>query len=328
MKTVGEQNTAPLQAPPPAEAEAAAAAVRASIWKLGGLSWRVLARRVWLEIYKGALLTHAAALAFYFLLALFPLVLFLLTILGFFTESVAKLRTVLLDNLNRVAPNSASALVHTTIDEITQNAGGGKLSLGLVIALWLSSSGMVAIGEALNAMYGVKESRPWWKVRLEAVGLTITLAFLISSALLLILYGGEIGEQVAGYFNQGATFTILWTIAQVPVVLVFVLFAFALIYYFSPNLYDQKWYWITPGSVAGVVLWLLVSLLFRIYLRHFDAYSVTYGSLGAVIILMLWFYLSGVAILLGGKINAEIEGGAAEVGIPGAKLHGEKIARE
>jgi membrane protein len=163
-------------------------------------------------------------------------------------------------------------------------------------------------------------------VRLSAVGLTAALVVLIVSALLLMVYGGEIGEGIAGYFNQGTRFTILWTLAQVPLALVFVLAAFALIYYFAPDLYDQKWYWITPGSVAGVLLWLLVSSVLRFYLRHFDSYSLTYGSLGAVIILMLWFYLTGVAILLGGKINAEIENAAAQAGIPEAKQYGEKTA--
>ncbi len=183
---------------------------------------------------------------------------------------------------------------------------------------------MGAISEALNAMYGVKESRSWWKVRLASIGLTIALAVLIISALLLILYGGEFGEAVTNYFNQTNDFVAIWVIAQVPVVLTFVFLTFAMIYYFAPNLYDQKWYWITPGSVIGILLWLIVSFIFRIYLRYFDTYSVTYGALGAVIVLMLWFYLTGVAILIGGKINAEIEGAAAEVGVAGAKLHGDK----
>ena len=303
-------------------------AVIISIWKLGGLSWRVLARRVWHEIYEGILLTHAAALSFYFLLAIFPLLLCLVTVIGFFTESGAELRAALLFNLSRVLPLSASALIYTTVDEIGKNADGGKVSFGLLTALWVASSGMAAITEALNAMYGVKESRPWWKVRLESIGLTIALATLIISALLLILYGGEIGEAIANYFNQGSFFTTFWVVAQVPVVLLFVLLAFALIYYFAPNLYDQKWYLITPGSVIGVALWLLVSFLFRLYLRHFDSYSATYGSLGALIILMLWFYLTGVAILMGGKINAEIENAASKIGVPGAKHHGEKIAED
>jgi len=300
------------------------ASERRSVWQLSILSWRVLGKRVWLEIYEGSMLTHAAALSFYFLLALFPLMLFLITILGFFAESGTELRSQLLVTLSKVVPYSASTLIYTTVDEIGQNADGSKLSFGILTALWIASSGMGAISEELNAMYGVKESRSWWKVRLASVGLTIALAVLIISALLLILYGGEFGEAITNYFNQTRDFETFWIIAQVPVVLVFVLITFAMIYYFAPNLYDQKWYWITPGSIIGILLWLFVSLLFRIYLRYFDSYSVTYGALGAVIVLMLWFYLTGVAILIGGKINAEIEGAAAEVGIAGAKHHGDK----
>jgi membrane protein len=281
---------------------------------------------VWLEIYQGALLTHAAALSFYFLLALFPLLLFMITLLGFFAESGTEMRGQMLAYLSRVVPLSASTLIYTTVDEIAQNADAAKLTFGLVTALWVVSSGMAAISEALNAMYGVREGRPFWKVRLIAAGLTLILSILILSALLFLLYGGEIGEQIAEYFNQSTHYATLWVIVQVPVVLAFVLFAFAVIYYFAPNLYEQRWYWITPGSITGVILWLLVSLLFRLYLKHFDSYSVTYGSLGAVIVLILWLYLTGVAILIGGKINAEIENVAAEAGVPGAKHHGEKIA--
>lgn len=311
METINGKNTASV-------------AKQVSIWKLSNLSWRALGKRVWLEIYEGSLLMHAAALSFYFLLALFPLMLFLITILGFFAESGTDLRSQLLATLSRIVPYSASALIYTTVDEIGQNADGSKLSFGILTALWIASSGMGAISEALNAMYGVKESRSWWKVRLASIGLTIALAVLIISALLLILYGGEFGEAVTNYFNQTNDFVAIWVIAQVPVVLTFVFLTFAMIYYFAPNLYDQKWYWITPGSVIGILLWLIVSFIFRIYLRYFDTYSVTYGALGAVIVLMLWFYLTGVAILIGGKINAEIEGAAAEVGVAGAKLHGDK----
>jgi len=302
------------------------AAARVSAWRLGGLSWRTLGRRVWEEIYAGGLLTHAAALAFYFLFALFPLLLFLMTLLGFFAETGTELRSNLLGFLSRVAPPSASALIYTTVEEIAAGADGWRLWLGLVSALWFASLGIAALSDSLNAMYGVRESRPFWRVRLSAVGLTAALVVLILSALLLMLYGGEIGAGIAGYFNQGTLFTTVWTIAQVPLALAFVLFAFALIYYFAPDLYEQKWYWITPGAVIGVVLWLVVSSLLRVYLRHFDSYSLTYGSLGAVIVLMLWFYLTGVAILIGGKINAEIENAAARAGVPEAKQRGEKTA--
>ena len=315
MKAVEEQNPISPTAP-------------ASVWKLGGMSLRVLGRRVWEEFYAGSLLTHAAALSFYFLLALFPLLLFLITILGFLTNSGNEMRTSLFAQLSRIAPPSASALVYATIDEVAREADGSKLSFGLITALWVASSGVAALGESLNAMYGVKESRPYWRTRLSSIGLTVALIVLIVSPLMLMLYGGEIGEAIANHFNQGSSFITVWSVLQVPIALAFVLFSFALIYYFAPNVYDQKWYWITPGSIAGVLLWLLVSLLFRVYLRHFDSYSLTYGSLGAVVVLSLWFYLTGTAILLGGKINAEIENAAAKAGMPEAKHHGEKEAQE
>jgi membrane protein len=299
-------------------------AARISIWRLGGLSWRTLVRRVWNELYAGELLTHAAALAFYFLFALFPLLLFLVTLLGLLAETGNELRSNLFRFLSRVAPPSAYALIDETLLEIATNSDGWRLWLGLLSALWFASLGIAALSESLNAMYGVRESRPFWKVRLSAIGLTVVLVILIVSALMLMLYGGEIGSSIADHFQQGTLFKTVWTIAQIPLALVFVLFAFALIYYFAPDLIDQKWYWITPGSLVGVTLWVMVSVVFRIYLRHFDSYSRTYGSLGAVIVLLLWFYLTGVAILLGGKINAEIENAAALAGVPEAKHRGEK----
>ncbi|HEX7317099.1 MAG TPA: YihY/virulence factor BrkB family protein [Pyrinomonadaceae bacterium] len=296
----------------------------ASLWRLGGLSWRVLGRRVWLEVYEGDLFTRAAALSYYFLLALFPLLIFLTSMLGYFAESGTELRTNMLRYLGSVAPRSASQLVRETVEEITEGATGGKLSLGLLAALWFASFGMGAIGDTLNTAYGVRESRPLWKRRLISLGLTMAIAALVISALALVLYGGAIGEGLATRFDLGGAFKAVWNLVQWPIVLAFVLFAFALIYYYAPDLKHQKWYWITPGSLTGVALWLFVSFCFRFYLRYFDQYSVTYGSLGAVIILLLWFYLTGAAILVGGKVNAEIEHAAAEHGAPEAKLPGEK----
>ena len=295
-----------------------------SLWKLGGLTWRRLSSRVWADIYDGDLATRAAALSYYFLLALFPLLIFLTAALGYFADAGTDLRRNLLNYLASVAPRTASALVRETVAEITENADTGKLSFGLVAALWFASFGMGAVGDTLNAAYKVRESRAWWRVRLVSLGLTASLAVIIVSALALMFYGGEIGESLAARLDLGDAFKAVWSVVQWPVVLVFVLFGFALIYYFAPDLKHQKWYWITPGSLAGVALWLLVSFVFRIYLQYFDRYSVTYGSLGAVIVLLLWFYLTGAAILGGGKVNAVIEHAAARRGAPEAKLPGEK----
>src|ERR1044072_6309397 len=261
----------------------------ASLWRLGGLSWRELGRCVWQEIYAGDLFTRAAALSYYFLLALFPLLIFLTSMLGSFAEAGTELRASLLHYLGSVAPRSASQLVRATVEEITEGATGGKLSFGLLAALWFASYGMGAIGDTLNGAYGVRESRPFWKLRLISLGLTTALAALTITALALVLYGGEIGAGRATPYDLGGAFEAVWNVIQWPIVLVFVLLAFALIYYYAPDLKHQKWYWITPGSVAGVLLWLLVSFIFRLYLSYVDRYSMTYGSLGAVIILLLWF---------------------------------------
>jgi membrane protein len=293
-----------------------------SAWGLGGLTWKELARRVWAEVNEDDVWGRAAQLSYYFLLALFPLLLFVTTLLGYFAGAGSELRAELLQFLGAVVPAEASDLIFKTVEEVGENAGGGKLSFGVLATLWAASNGMGAITEALNVAYEVKESRPWWKARLVAVGLTLGLSVLILSALVLILFGGTLAEWVAASWSFGSVFVTAWKILQWPVALAFVLAAFALIYYAAPNVKKPSWQWVTPGTVAGVALWLLVSFVFRLYLSYFNSYSATYGALGAVIILMLWFYLTGAAILIGGEVNSEIS--FAEAGIsPDKQMRGE-----
>lgn len=285
---------------------------------------RELATRVYNEIWDDGLLDSAAQLAYYFLFALFPLLIFLTSIFGFVVGSDGGLQKSLFNYLGQVLPSTALDLVNSVITEVSQTTSGGKLTLGLLLALWAASSGVEATTQSLNRVYDIKETRPWWKLRLMAIFLTIALALLIISALIIVLFGGQIADWLAASYGFGTVFTTTWKILQWFVVLAFVLLAFALIYYFSPDVEEQKWYFITPGSVVGVALWLLVSFVFRIYLQYFDSYSATYGSLGAVIILMLWLYFTGAAILIGGEINSEIENAAAKSGAPEAKRKGEK----
>ena len=237
------------------------------------------------------------------------------------------LRHSLFNYLSKVLPGSASQLVSTTMFEVSNASGGGKISFGILAALWAASNGMGAISESLNVAYHVEESRPWWRQRLTAVGLTIVLAIVIISALILVLYGGKIADWLAAGYGFGAVFTVGWKVLQWPIVLIFLLLAFELIYYWAPDLKDQDWKWVTPGSIVAIALWLLVSLGFRVYLHYFDSYSKTYGSMGAVIVLMLWFYLTGASILIGGEINSDIEALAAQKGAPEAKQKGEKKPR-
>lgn len=299
-----------------------------SIWKLGGLKWKELAWRVWDELIFGHLLVYAAALAFYFLFALFPLLIFLVNLTGFFVGRGTEMRSSLLAYIRRLAPSSAFQLINELVDEIATGAGGGKLLLGLIAALWFGSLGVAALSESLNAMYGVRESRSWLRVRASGMGLTVVLLVLTLIALILLAYGREAGSDIAEFLGQGGLFALLWALLRVPVAVAFVLLAFAIVYYFAPDLKDQKWYWITPGSLLGVILWLSASTILSTYLRYADTYSVTYGSLGGVMVLMLWFYVTGASILLGGKVNSEIEHAAARAGVPGAKLHGEREPHE
>jgi membrane protein len=300
----------------------------ATHWRLGGLTLKDFGKRVWSEIQKDEIFGRAAQLAYYFLLALFPLLLFLTSVLGLLMGSGSGVRHNLFNYLSKVLPGDAFKLVDSTMYEVSAASGGGKIAFGILAALWAASNGMGAITQALNVAYDVKESRPWWKQQLTAIGLTIALAVIIISALLLVLYGGRIGDHIAASYGFGEVFTFTWKLLQWPIALAFMLFAFALIYFIAPDLHQQKWAWITPGSIVGVGVWLLVSFGLRTYLQYFNSYSRTYGSLGAVIILMLWLFLTGVAILIGGEVNSEIEDLAAKEGVPDAKEKGEKAPDE
>lgn len=277
----------------------------------GQSSKLVFLRRIWERINDHNVLGRAAQLSYYFLLALFPLLIFLVTLLGYFASAGSQLRESLITYLGSVMPYAALTLVHTTLDEVTASRGGGKLSFSLLAALWVASSGMGAISDTLNSAYNVKETRPWWKVRLISVTLTVGLALLILTALIIVLYGGKGGDFVANWAGLGSAFTTGWRMLQYPTMLAFVYLTFQLIYFFAPNRPRRKWRWLSVGALVALVLWLMISFGLRIYLHFFNSYSLTYGSLGALIVLMLWFYLTGVAVLVGGEVNSELEDDSA-----------------
>jgi len=300
----------------------------ASLWKLGGLTWAELGKRVWHEIQEDKVFGRAAELSYYFLLALFPFLIFLTSVIGFVLGSGTGTRHMLFNYLARIMPPSAFELIDNTMWEVSSASSGGKLSFGILAALWAASSGLSAITDSLNTAYDVTETRPWWKQRLTAIGLTVALSVLIILALVLVVAGGRIAEGLASVYGFGPVFPLTWKIIQWPVVLACMILAFALIYFFAPDLHEQAWKWLTPGAAIGVVLWLIVSIAFRAYLHFFNSYSATYGSLGAVIILMLWLYFTGAAVLIGGEVNSEIENAAAKEGEPEAKEKGEKAPQE
>ena len=277
-----------------------------SLWDLGGLTPRQLLKRVGKEFNEDDILGRSAQLSYYFLLALFPAMLFLMTIFGMLAGPGSELRESMMGYLAKVMPGSAFDLVNQTTHQVHQAAGGWKLAVGIVGTLWSASAGLTAIMDTLNVAYEYKETRSFVRKRLVAIVLTLALAALVISALVIVLYGGAIAEWVGRMVGLSSPAIIAWKIVQWPIALAFLAVAFALVYYFAPNHDEPEWNWITPGAVMGLFLWIGASLAFRLYLSFFNSYSATYGSVGAVIILMLWFYLSSIAILLGGEINSEI----------------------
>jgi membrane protein len=278
-----------------------------SLWKFGGLTPLKLLQLAINKISKDELSTRSASLSYYFLLALFPMLLFLVSMVGVCAGPGSQLRDRIVSSLGQLAPGSASSLVQGVVNQTFGNSNGIKLAAGILGALWAASGGMDAVVVSLNVIHGVTETRAWWKQRLTIIGLTLTLAGLIIIAVVLVLYGGKIGQVIAVHIGLGDAFRIGWKVLQWPVSFAAMFLSFSVVYYFAPNLEERKWYWVTPGAVAGVGLWLSASLGFRLYLHFFNSYSATYGSLGAVIILMLWLYMTGFAILIGGEVNWLIE---------------------
>jgi membrane protein len=299
-----------------------------SLWELGGLSVSQLSKNVWRAFNDNFLLDRSAGLAFNFILAMFPLLLFLLAILGMFAARGTALRTNLMQYLAEVLPPAGFQVVNHTLAEVTKNAGGGKLTLGIVLTLWFASGGMSSMISALDGAYAVREGRSWFKVRGIAVSLTVAISILVISALVAVLAGSYAANVLGTHYGLGQAAIISWRVAEIIVALFFVALSFSLIYYWGPDLHEQHWYWITPGSVVGVLLWVAASFGFRAYLHFFNSYSKTYGSLGAAIILLMWLYITGLAFLIGGEVNAQIEHAAALRGHPEAKAPGEKKVPE
>jgi len=285
------------------------------------LSWRELLKRTFNETMKDDAQGLASQLAYYFFLALFPALLCLLAIASFFplqnfTDDVLKL-------LGPFAPREAVDIIRQEMVKIAEGNHGGLLTIGLLGALWSSSSAMVSMIGAMNRTYDITEGRPWWRVRLVAIALTIGLSVLIVASAALIVAGPELADALARHFAFGAVFVWTWKILQWPFAFAMVVAAIGLIYYFAPDA-EQDWVWITPGSLVATTLWLLGSLAFRFYAVNFGNYEATYGAVGGVILLLLWFYLSGLVIVIGSEMNAEIEHSSPWGKAPGEKVPGQK----
>jgi membrane protein len=283
-----------------------------SIWKLGGLTFWQLARRVVRRIREDDLIGRASELAFNFLLALFPLLLFMLALFGLFASRSIELQSTLLSYFADFLPPGAFQLLKEITTELATNEAGGKITLGIVLALWFASGGMISMMSTLNAAYRTRESRSWLKIQLIALGLTFAISILLLVALFIMLAGGFVADWIGSELHLLPVIVILWKALQWVAAVCFVILSFSLVYYCGPTLGKHRWYSPTPGSLFGAFLWLVASGGFRIYLHFFNTYTETYGSLGALIILVIWLYVIGLAFLIGGLINAETERASME----------------
>jgi membrane protein len=301
-----------------------------SLWDLRGVSIWSIVRRTVKAMLGDRLFSIAAELGFYFLFALFPGLICATTILGFMALKGTDIYRHLLEYISLVVPPSASGMVIETFNQTTAHATTGKLGLGLLAAIWSASVGISAVQDAANAVYKITERRSFIKARLQAIALTMLLICTVTLCLA-SMFAGDFLSAWVGHHLHGRLLdytTVLavricgWVLAAA-----FLALSFAAVYYWAPDLRVRQWHWITPGATLGIVGWLLASLGFRTYLHFFNSYSVTYGSLGAVVILLMWFYITGLMLLLGAEFNAELEAAAMEARLAREKEEG-KVPEE
>lgn len=287
-----------------------------SPWKLGGLTIGELGKRVWNSLNNDDVFNRAAELAYYFFFSLFPALILASAIFGLLAGPGTKLHDMLLLYMGTALPYDAFRMVQKVLTETNQAAGGGKITFGLVVTLWSASAAMTAVQDTLNAVYDVSEARPYWKAKSIAIGLTVVCGSLMIAALTIILYGNMLADFVGNHAGLTAVATWMWKIVQWPIALFFLAMVFSVTYYFAPDVEQRHWEWLTPGAAVGMATWIIASLVLRLYLHYFNSYSATYGSLGAVIILLTWFYVTGLMLLLGAEVNAGIVNAAAKRGFP------------
>lgn len=263
--------------------------------------WRTVAVEVYNRAFEDEIFSRAAQLAYYWLFSIFPLLIFLTALLAYLP--LPRFFERLFEYLQKMLPPDAYSLISNTFIQITTQPRGGLLSFGILVSIWASANGMEAIITALNTAYDIHNRRAWWRERLLALQLTLGLALFVITALGLLFFGESIGERLAMAYGYGDLFRAFWHLARWAGIIGFILLALELLYFLAPNA-KQRWRETTPGALFALGGWLLVSFGFKFYVVRFGNYNATYGTLGGVMVLMLWLYLTGVAILLGGEINS------------------------
>ena len=281
---------------------------------LTAFDWKRFFVRLYERSFGADIFSRAAQVAFYFSFALFPLLYFLVSLFGIILESSDGLRNELFSYLHQIMPLSVFELVRRTIDEIVANSTTGKATLGLIVALWSASAGVDAIRSALNSIYELKETRNWFWNKLQSLFFTFVVTILAMVVLVTVFYGWELVQYSLGRLGLIITSPLILVAIQWISTLMVMLFACEIIYNLLPDFKRFRWIWVTYGSITAIILWIVLTSGFRLYLTYFNSYNKAYGSLGAVIIMMLWLYLTATALMIGGVINAVL-----------AELHDETV---
>lgn len=281
--------------------------------------WQLL-RRTASEVVKDDVLGMAGQLAYFFVLALFPALIFFVSLVAYLPGGMP---AQLVTSVGPMLPEGVRTIVQDQITALTEAEPHGLLTFGLLVAIWSSSAALIAISSTLNRAYDITEGRPWWKVRLIAILLTLILAVVVIAALGLLILGPLLAAKLGAWFGLGPAFVTAWNAGRWPVIFLLVSFGIAMIYYYAVDA-EQSWVWITPGSIVATLLWIAASLGLQVYLKMAGSFNETYGTLGGAMVLLLWLYITGIAILVGGEMNAEIEHASPEGKDPGEKVPGER----
>jgi membrane protein len=274
--------------------------------ELGGRGWFHSLKRTVREFKEDNLTDWAAALTYYGVLAIFPALIVLVSILGLIGNSATQ---PLIDNLGAVAPGPAKEIFTSAIENLQgdRGAAGVLFIVGILAALWSASGYVAAFMRASNAIYDMPEGRPIWKTLPVRIGLTLVLLLLLAVSTIAVVLTGGLAERVGDLVGLGDTAVTVWDYAKWPVLLVIVSFMFALLYWAAPNVKQPGFRWVSPGGVLAVIGWIIASAAFAFYVGNFGSYNETYGALGGVVVFLVWLWISNIMILLGAEFNAELE---------------------
>jgi membrane protein len=273
----------------------------------GGSKVAVL-KRTFTEFKDDNLTDWAAALTYYGVLAIFPALLALVSVLGLLGESTTQ---SLIDNIEEAAPGPAQEIAVSAIENLQKNSGaaGVLFVVGLAVALWSASGYVAAFMRASNSIYDIGEGRPIYKTLPVRFGITVVLVVLLAVTAIAVAATGPLAQEIGDVVGLGSTAVTVWDIAKWPVLFLVVSFMFAFLYWAAPNVRQPGFRWISPGGLLGVAIWIVASAAFALYVANFSSYDKTYGSLGGVIAFLVWLWISNIAILLGAEFNAELERG-------------------